>query len=122
MSAAWEGALSSYERELRTRGSSAETLRAYGRDLIELAAWASQRGREPGDLAYRDLRSYAAVLSERRLTKSSVARKLTATRAFHQHLVATGVITANPADLLSTPKRDSHLPRVLGRDEVAKLS
>ncbi len=62
------------------------------------------------------------MLSERRLAKSSVARKLTATRAFHQHLVATGVITANPADLLSTPKRDSHLPRVLGRDEVAKLS
>ncbi len=121
VSPAWEAALSIYARELHTRGSSAETLRAYGRDLIELAAWASERGREPGELAYRDLRSYAAALSERRLAKSSVARKLTATRAFHRHLVATGVITANPADLLSTPKRDSHLPRVLGRDEVAKL-
>ncbi len=120
-SPAWEAALSAYAQELRSRGSSAQTLRAYGRDLIELAAWASERQREPGELAYRDLRAYAAVLSERRLAKASVARKLTATRAFHQHLVATGAITANPADLLPTPKRDSHLPRVLGREEVAKL-
>lgn len=121
VSAAWEAALESYARELRTRGSSPATLRAYGRDLIELAAWASARGREPGELVYRDLRSYAAALSERRLAKSSVARKLTAVRAFHQHLVVTRTASANPADLLPTPKRESHLPRVLGRDEVAKL-
>lgn len=121
VSTAWEAALDSYARDLRTRGCSPATLRAYGRDLIELADWASGRGREPGELAYRDLRSYAAALSERRLAKSSVARKLTATRAFHQHLVASGVASANPADLLPTPKRESNLPRVLGRDEVAEL-
>ena len=35
--------------------------------------------------------------------------------------VATGQAVSNPADLLPTPKRDSRLPRVLGRDEVAAL-
>jgi site-specific recombinase XerD len=120
-SPAWERALERYARELSTGGAAAATLRAYGRDLLELATWATARGREPGQLVYRDLRAYAAALSERRLARSSIARKLTAARSFHAHLVATGVAADNPADLLSTPKRGVYLPRVLGRDEVAAL-
>jgi tyrosine recombinase XerC len=121
ISPAWERTLQGYDAELRTRNAAAATRRAYGRDLRELAAWATGRGREPGSLAYRDLRSYAAALSERGLKKSSVARKLAASRSFHEHLVRTGQAGANPAELLPTPKRDSHLPRVLGPDQVAAL-
>jgi site-specific recombinase XerD len=117
----WEHALAAYARELRTRGASPATLRAYGRDLLELGAWATERGREPGELAYRDLRGFAASLSERRLARSSVARKLAAARSFHTHLVDTGAAAANPADLLPSPKRQSRLPRVLGREQVAAL-
>jgi len=120
-SARWTAALESYAGELRTRGAAEGTRRAYGRDLLELAAWATVRGLEPGELAYRDLRGYAAALSERRLEKASAARKLIAVRGLHAHLLATGATTNNPADLLPTPKRDSKLPRVLGRDEVASL-
>ncbi len=120
-SPAWEAALASYARELTTRGASPATLRAYGRDLLELGAWATARGTEPGRLAYRDLRTYAAALSERRLAKSSISRKLAAVRGLHTHLVATGSATSNPADLLPAQKRGSRLPRVLGRDEVAAL-
>ena len=118
---AWEAALEAYGRELTRRGASPATHRAYGRDLRELAAWASARGREPGRLVYRDLRGYAAALSERRLARASVARKLAAARGFHRHLVATGAARSNPADLLASPKRQSRLPRVLAREEVASL-
>ncbi len=121
VSPAWQRALDDYARELTTRGASAATLRAYGRDLLELAAWASERGREPGELVYRDLRAYAAALSERRLAKTSVARKLASLRGLHAHLVVTGAASHNPADLLPAQKRDSRLPRVLARDEIAAL-
>jgi site-specific recombinase XerD len=121
ISPAWRRALDGYRRELQTRGASPATLRAYARDLLELAAWATDRGREPGTLAYRDLRAYAAVLSGRGLAKSSVARKLAASRGFHAHLVRAGDAPDNPAELLPTPKRDSRLPRVLGPDQVAGL-
>jgi len=120
-SARWTAALESYAGELRTRGAAEGTRRAYGRDLLELAAWASALGLEPGELVYRDLRGYAAALSERRLERASAARKLIAVRGLHAHLLATGATASNPADLLPTPKRDSKLPRVLGRDEVASL-
>jgi site-specific recombinase XerD len=121
ISPAWERALKGYDDELCTRSAAAATRRAYGRDLLELAAWATERGREPGTLAYRDLRAYAAALSERGLKKSSVARKLAASRGFHAYLVRVGEAGDNPAELLPTPKRDSRLPRVLGPDEVAAL-
>lgn len=121
VSPAWEAALEAFSRELETRGASPNTLRAYQTDLRELAVWATRRGGEPGMLSYRDLRGFAAALSERELAKSSIARKLAAARGFHRHLVSAGEANENPADLLPTPKREVRLPRVLGPDEVAAL-
>jgi len=121
ISPAWEAALMRFRRELKTRSVSPNTLRAYGSDLGELAAWATARGREPATLVYRDLRGYAASLSERGLARASVARKLASVRSFHDHLVRTGDAEQNPAELLPTPKPESRLPRVLGPDEVAAL-
>jgi integrase/recombinase XerC/integrase/recombinase XerD len=120
-SAEWERAMSAFLRELETRGGSPGTVRAYRRDLLELADWASARRRPPDELVYRDLRAYAGALSERRLAKATVARKLAATRSFLDHLLATGATRQNPGDLLPAPKRDQRLPRVLAADEVAAL-
>jgi tyrosine recombinase XerC len=121
ISPAWEAALMRFRRELSTRGSSPHTLRAYGGDLAELGEWATRRGKEPGELAYRDLRGYAAALSERGLARSSVARKLAAVRSLHDHLARNGEVAQNPAELLPMPKKAARLPRVLGPDEVAAL-
>jgi site-specific recombinase XerD len=117
----WEAALLGFDRELQTRGASPHTLRAYSNDLSELAAWATRRGRKPGELGHRDLRTYAATLSERRLSPSSVARKLAAVRSLHDYLVRAGDAVQNPGELLPSPKRGSRLPRVLGPDEIAAL-
>jgi integrase/recombinase XerC/integrase/recombinase XerD len=121
VSPAWEAALLDFRRELGRRGSSRHTVRAYGGDLAELAEWATARRKEPGTLAYRDLRSYAAALSERGLARASVARKLAAVRSLHEHLARTGAAAQNPAQLLPMPKTASRLPRVLGPDEIAAL-
>jgi tyrosine recombinase XerC len=121
LSDAWRAAIDGYLSELSTRDASPATVRAYRRDLDELAAWATARGSEPGQLAYRDLRGYAADLSGRRLAKSSIGRKLVAVRSFHRHLVASGATGQNPADLLPTPKRDQRLPRVIAPEEMAAL-
>jgi site-specific recombinase XerD len=121
ISPAWEAAVMAFRRELETQGVSPNTIRAYRADLGELAAWATPRGKEPAELVYRDLRSYAAALSQRGLARASVARKLTSVRSFHEHLVRAGRAEQNPGELLPTPKTDSKLPRVLGPEEVAGL-
>ncbi len=69
----------------------------------------------------RLLRRYAGVLTERGLSKTTVARKLASIRGFYRHLQARGAIAANPADLVATPKRDAYLPRVLKPGEVADV-
>ncbi len=117
----WSDALASFERELTTRGVSEHTLRAYRSDLGDMVEWAGERGRGPGGLSYRDLRAYAAVLSERGLARASVARKLAAIRSFGAHLVRIGAAGQNPAELLPSPKRASRLPRVLSPDAAAGL-
>src|SRR4029079_9546151 len=111
---AWDAALLGFHRELQTRGASPHTLWAYSNDLSELAAWATRRGRKPGELAHRDLRTYAATLSERGLSPSSVARKLAAVRSLHDYLVRAGDAVQNPGELLPSPKRGSPLPPARG--------
>jgi site-specific recombinase XerD len=118
---AWEAALLGFRRELETRAASPHTIRAYLGDLEELAGWADRRGRGPHELAYRDLRAFAAVLSERRLARSTVARKLASIRSFHDHLVRRGDTAQNAAELLPSPRRDSRLPRVLAADDLGAL-
>ncbi|MDQ5833936.1 MAG: tyrosine recombinase XerC, partial [Actinomycetota bacterium] len=98
-----------------------KTRRAYAVDLGQLGEWAAGRDRRPIELTHRDLRRFAALLSENGAAKSTVARKLAACRSFYRHLLERGEVEANPADLVSSPKKDSYLPQVLKPTEVAAL-
>ena len=117
----WESALGRFDRELRRRGAAAATRRAYRSDLRRLGAWSSARGLEPTALGYRELRSYAATLSESGAAKSTIARKLASMRSLFEHMTRNGERAQNPADLMPAPKREKRLPRVLGPDEIRTL-
>jgi integrase/recombinase XerC/integrase/recombinase XerD len=117
----WREPLARFDRELSSRGAAAATRRAYASDLAQFAAWAGERRLEPAAIRYRDLRRYAARVSESGAAKATVARKLAAVRGFYDFLVRFDDVGANPADLLAVPKRPSGLPRVLDRDEAAAL-
>jgi site-specific recombinase XerD len=121
LSAAWLDALRVFDRDLSVRSAAESTRSAYANDIGQLAAWADATGTTPEGLAYRDLRRFAASLSERGMSKAAVARKLAAIRSFYAALVRDGRMTANPADLVATPKQDKKLPRVLSREEMSTL-
>jgi integrase/recombinase XerC len=53
--------------------------------------------------------------------KASTARKLSALRCFYRFLLLEGKIAANPAALLSMPKREQMLPNFLSVDDVFRL-
>ena len=119
--ASWEDVLARFDDWQLARGMGEKTRRAYGVDLAQLAEWASSRDRGPHDLTHRELRHFAGVVSERGAMKSTVARKLAAIRTFYRHLVERGELQANPAELVSSPKKDAYLPKVLKPGEVAEL-
>jgi len=117
----WSIALRAYDDGLRANGAAEKTRRAYGVDLGQLAEWAAAHELGPHELGPRELRRFAGVLSERGVSRSTVARKLAAVRSFYRRLVERRELEANPAELVSSPKREAYLPRVLKPGEVAEL-
>lgn len=117
----WPEALGLFDQDLRRRGAAEKTRRAYSTDLAQFSRWASGQELEPASIDHRALRRYAASLSERGQAPATVARKLAALRGFFRALVELGERDGNPAELLSSPKRPQHLPRVLGPADVAML-
>jgi site-specific recombinase XerD len=117
----WQGALDRFDQWQRMRGLGERTRRAYRVDLAQLGEWAGERGLNPHELGHRELRRFAAVLGENGAARSTVARKLAAIRSFYRQLLERGEIDANPADLVSSPKKDAYLPNVLKPEEVVEL-
>jgi site-specific recombinase XerD len=118
---AWRAAMRTFDRELQRRGAAERTRRAYGVDLAQLALWSTANGIEPSAVDYPALRRYAAQLAGRGAGPRTVARKLAAIRSFFRSMVELGEMTANPADLLPSPKQPQRLPRTLKAEDVAAL-
>ncbi len=117
----WQDAIGLMGEDLRRRDAAARTVRAYRADLEQFAAWAAARGLCPADVGPKDVRSYVAALTERRLAPSTSARKLAALRAMFKSQREHGLLAQNPAELVSTPRRSRDLPRVLKAREAATL-
>jgi site-specific recombinase XerD len=119
--AAWREAIGLLADDLARRDAAARTQRAYDVDLEQFAGWAIARGLAPDRVAPKDVRRYVAELSGRGAAPSTSARKLAALRALFSSQREHGRIGENPADLVSTPRRASPLPRVLSAREAAAL-
>ena len=117
----WDEALAGYDRDLRARSMAERTRKAYGVDLGQFVDWAKGRGLEPGKVRHRDVRRYGAGLSSGGAAPATVARKLAAIRGLFDFLVRTERVGQNPADLVSSPKREEKLPRVLSSEQVRTL-
>ncbi|MGO9753012.1 MAG: tyrosine-type recombinase/integrase [Solirubrobacteraceae bacterium] len=120
-SPAWKAALSGLDDDLRARAAASKTARAYASDCDQLACWATARGLQPETIDVKAIRRYLAGLSARGCAPSTVARKLSATRALFRVQIAHGQRAENPAELLGSPKRPQRLPRVLGPTDLATL-
>ncbi|NJD69449.1 MAG: tyrosine recombinase XerC [candidate division NC10 bacterium] len=131
------------------RAASSHTLQNYAIDLQQLQTFLRTRGlsrREPigsgstrlttsdaehGDALRREIepneidvlaiRAFVADLHRRGIARSSIARKLATLRSFFRYLCREGIVTANPAKLVPTPKLPKRLPAYLTVDEADRL-
>jgi integrase/recombinase XerC/integrase/recombinase XerD len=121
LNAPWREALAQLEEDLCRVNTAPRTRRAYAIDTLQFASWCEQRSKSPSTVTSRAVRRYIAHLSELGLSPATVARKLASIRALFRSLREHGQIEQSPADLIATPRRGSHLPRVLKAPEVARL-
>jgi integrase/recombinase XerC len=105
---------------LRTeKNVSPHTLRGYLSDLEQLADFLGEKDVDSVD--HQTLRRFVAHLMDLKERKSSIARKLSAVRSFFRFLNREGIVAANPARLVATPKRERRLPAVLTVDDAARV-
>ncbi|GAB4482530.1 MAG: tyrosine recombinase XerC [Thermodesulfovibrionales bacterium] len=100
------------------RNVSTHTLRAYRKDL-EL--FAERVNRRPAEVELSDIRGFVAGQIRDGLDTTTVSRRLASVRSFFRFLYREGVITLNPAKLVSTPKTRAALPEFLSVDDVFSL-
>jgi integrase/recombinase XerC len=109
------------------RNASAHTVAAYESDVTQFLAFASQHLEtpietlEPAQLQLGTVRAFMADLHRQGHARSSVARKLSAMRAFGRFLRREGIIDVNPAALAVAPKREQRVPAHLSMDEMTRL-
>jgi integrase/recombinase XerC len=116
-------ALSGFTDHLKSeRRGSPHTVEAYRRDIGQLAAFAAEHlGSE--NLSAIDvfvLRRWLGALS-RTVEPSSVARKISAVKAFFRYLRKAGLITNDPAAELKCPKVRRPLPTFLAVDPAKEV-
>jgi integrase/recombinase XerC len=101
------------------RNASAHTIAGYRRDLGQFAGYLAERGVPLRKVDNVLIRGFMAELHERKLKKSSSARKLAAIRSFFRYAVKSKWISDNPARIVATPKQEMHVPSFLSEQEMA---
>jgi len=92
------------------RNFSRNTIKAYQFDLGEFLAYAAaNKAVSPGLLDRPLLRGYIASINERKVSRNTLLRKISAVRSFIHHLLETGQLETDPFDLITIPKKDNYL-------------
>lgn len=113
--------LEAFDKYLRAiRRASDHTARAYASDLRQLFAFLGERDVTPDSAGVSELRAFVSSrfgINEPR----SMARKLSAARAFYTWRVSKGAIERNPARAIRPPKQNKPLPAALDETDAAAL-
>lgn len=99
------------------RGSSANTVMAYRRDLEDFAAFSPP----VAQVTEHVLKGYLADLSKRELSARTQARRLSGLRSFFRYLVNQGEVKEDPTKHVKLPKLPQALPKALSVEAMQKL-
>lgn len=103
-------------------GYSEHTVRSYRRDLTNFAEYAAEQGAptlEQLDLEL--LRSWLWKRQQLGLAPATIARHVATLKSFGGWLESRRLVPGNPASRLRTPKTPKSLPRVLTKEQIARV-
>lgn len=104
------------------RKSSHNTMGAYRTDLRQISDFLTHRDISTWvDVTPALVTDFVLHLRERGYATTSIARKVAALKSFFHYLQHTGVIVADPAQALQTPRVEKDLPRALAPEEIGQL-
>ncbi len=105
-----------FENELNY---SKNTIKSYQKDLEIFKTFVKDTNINKIDYNY--IREYLSYLYEKNYSKTSIARNISTLRSFFKYLYNENIIKDNPLVLISNPKLDKKLPKVLNYQELENL-
>ena len=113
---------SAFIESLRRKAVSNHTITNYERDLRDFGVFLDLRKVTLESIDHVMLRDFLNYLyTERRLSKSSVSRKLACLKTFFKFMLREGRLKTNPAELISSPRVPKKLPAYLAENETAAV-
>ena len=118
----WESAILSFKSYLIIeRSLSANSVDAYIRDVKKLADFAKEKEKTELQIERSDLSEFISNISKSGVAARSQSRIISGIKAFYKYLIMEDYITANPTELLESPKIGMKLPDTLSIKEIDKL-
>ena len=118
----WESAILSFKSYLIIeRSLSANSVDAYIRDVKKLADFAKEKEKTELQIERSDLSEFISNISKSGVAARSQSRIISGIKAFYKYLIMEDYITANPTELLESPKIGMKLPYTLYIKEIDKL-
>ncbi len=109
------------EALMAERDLARNTRLAYGRDLLDFAAWLERRGKDFDSAGRAEVEDYLAFCADQGLGQATRARRLSTLKQFFRFAHEEGWRRDNPALRLKGPGRTQNLPRTLTTAEVVAL-
>lgn len=106
------------------KNASLMTIKSYREDLSSFLNFLKVEEMETkrfSDIDSFSIFSYLSFLSRKGIGKRSMQRHLSTLRSFFKYLLKKGEIKSNPASSVPMPKFTKPLPRVLQKEEIAKI-
>jgi integrase/recombinase XerD len=103
------------------RGFSTNTLSAYRNDLRQLRSRLTAEGLDGWDVEPQHVVGFIFWLREKEYAPASLARKLAAVKAFFAHLHRQGLIAADPAAAIGSPRVGRAAPKTISQGEIDRL-
>lgn len=100
---------------------SLNTIKNYQIDILEFCEYTSEHKENYLNVDYNFIKGYLMKLYDKKLSRNSVARKLSSLRSFYKYLFNNEFIKTNPFKYVSTPKKERKLPKYLGVEELEDI-
>ncbi|KAF0821337.1 recombinase XerC [Cytobacillus firmus] len=98
------------------------TIEHYQHDISEFFMFMSEQAiSDLTKVEYQDVRIFLTDLFERKMSRKSVARKISSLRSFFKFLLREEIVAENPFALVSIPKAQKKLPEFFYEEEMKQL-
>ena len=97
------------------------TIKNYIKDIYEYSEFLENNKFKYNDVDYQKCILYLNFLNDKKLSKSSISRKLSSLRTFYKYLVINEYVESNPFTLVSSPKKEKRIPKFINYNNIEEI-